>query len=309
MEEIDLKELIGMFLEKKFLIIFVVILFAVLGVIYTTRFITPMYKSSTSLVLVQTGDTADTSLGMSGSITTTDITLNSKLVDAYAEVARSKKVANKVLDNLQLDMSLAELRNSITIASSSGTQKLEVFVQHTNPEYACKIANEVAEVFIEEAIDIYKVENLYILDPAEVNTVPCNINLTKNITMFSFVGGILVFGYIILINILDTTLKTDLDIEKATSLPVLATIILVDESSKKKSSNNKKRKSSNKKNERTFESTIQYYYENNAKSFKEDFEDNSSLFSYVNKSDLEKTTHQSSNNGKRSEKNIKKGGV
>lgn len=305
MEEIDLKELIGMFLEKKFLIIFVVILFAILGVVYTTRFITPLYESSTSLVLVQTGDT-DTSLD---SITTTDITLNSKLVDAYAVVAKSKRVANRVLENLKLDMPIDDLRESITISSASDTQNLKVAVKHENPEEACKIANEVAEVFIEEVTEIYKVKNLYILDPAEVNSIPCNINLAKNIVIFAFVGAILVAGYILLVNMLDTTIKTDTDIEKAVAVPVLASIIFVDENNKKKVKNDTRKKSSSQKSTDSFESSVQFYYDNNVKSLQEDHEDNASLFSYVNKKDLEDAASQdSSGRRKRNIKNIKKGG-
>lgn len=300
MEEIDLKELIGMFLEKKFLIIFVVILFAILGAVYTTRFITPLYESSTSLVLVQTGD-ADTSLE---SITTTDITLNSKLVDAYAVVAKSKRVANKVSENLKLNMSIDSLRESITVSSASDTQNLKVSVKHENPEEACKIANEVAEVFIEEVTEIYKVKNLYILDPAEVNATPCNINLAKNVAIFAFVGAVLVAGYILLINMLDTTIKTDLDIEKAVAVPVLASIIFVDENGKKKVKNNTRKKSSN----QNFGSSVQFYYENNVKSLQEDQEDNVSLFSYVNKKDLEDSSQTSRGRHKRDIKNIKKGG-
>ena len=294
MEEIDLKELIGMFLEKKFLIIFVVILFAILGAVYTTRFITPLYESSTSLVLVQTGD-AENSLE---SITATDITLNSKLVDAYAVVAKSKRVANKVSENLKLNMSIDSLRQSITVSSASDTQNLKVSVKHENPEEACKIANEVAEVFIEEVTEIYKVKNLYILDPAEINSNPCNINLTKNVAIFAFVGAVLVAGYILLINMLDTTIKTDLDIEKAIAVPVLASIILVDENGKKKTKNNNRKKSNS---NNSFGSSVQFYYENNSNSFQEEQDDNVSLFSYVNKQDLE-------NSRGRHKRDIKKGG-
>lgn len=307
MEEIDLKELIGMFLEKKFLIIFVVILFAILGAVYTTRFITPLYESSTSLVLVQTGET-DATLGMSESITTTDITLNSKLVDAYSVVAKSKRVANKVLENLKLNMSVNDFKSLVTISSATDTQNLKVSVRHENPEEACKIANEVAEVFIEEVTEIYKVKNLYILDPAEVNSVPCNINLVKNIVIFAFVGAILVSGYILLINMLDTTIKNDIDIEKAVSVPVLASIMLVDENGKKKSKSSTRKKTSSSKSNDSFESTVQFYYENNSNSIQEDLEDNVSLFSYVNKKDLENSSQGSRGRHKRDMKNVKKGG-
>lgn len=307
MEEIDLKELIGMFLEKKFLIIFVVILFAILGAVYTTHFITPLYESSTSLVLVQTGAerTPDSTIVMTESITTTDITLNSKLVDAYAVVAKSKRVASKVIDNLKLNMSVDELRKIVTISSASDTQNLKVTVKHVNPEDACKIANEVAEVFIDEVIEIYKVENLYVLDPAEVNNEPCNVNLTKNIVIFAFVGAILVAGYILLVNMLDTTIKTDTDIEKAIGVPVIASIVLTDENTKKKGKNVRK-KSSSKKGQESFDTTVQFFYENNVNSNNDENEENISLFSYVNKNDLKETPTQTT--GGRHKKNNKKGG-
>lgn len=310
MEEIDLKELVGMFLEKKFLIIFVVILFAILGAVYTTQFITPLYESSTSLVLVQTGteeQTADSALIMSESITTTDITLNSKLVDAYAVVAKSKRVASKVVENLKLNMSADALRQAITISSASDTQNLKVTVKHVDPEQACKIANEVAEVFIEEVVAIYKVENLYILDPAEVNNTPCNINLTKNVVIFAFVGAILVSGYILLINMLDTTIKTDTDIEKAVGVPVLASIVFTDENIKKKS-NNSRKKGIKQKGQEPFDSTVQFFYENNVNSFRDEENqdsENDSLFSYVNQKDLEKNSTQTT--GGRHKKKNKKG--
>ncbi len=232
MEEIDLKELLDMFLEKKFLIIIVVIIATILGVIYTTKILVPEYQSSTSLVLVQVGGE---NLEDTNSITTTDITLNSNLVDDYREIAKSKSVATKVISNLNLDMSLQDVQESIEVASISDTELIQITVTHTNPETACRIANEVAKVFIEKVDEIYKVSNVHVLDEAQVSNIPSNVNLIKNIIIFAFIGFILVSAYILLINMLDTTVKTDTDIEKALHVPVLASIVLTDEDVRKKS--------------------------------------------------------------------------
>ena len=51
MEEIDLKELFILFWNKRLVIILLVIIAMLVGVIYTVGFVTPVYKSSTSLVL------------------------------------------------------------------------------------------------------------------------------------------------------------------------------------------------------------------------------------------------------------------
>lgn len=56
MEEIDLKEIFSIFWKKKVEIILIIAIFAVLGYIYTTVFTTPMYTSSTTLVLAGTND-------------------------------------------------------------------------------------------------------------------------------------------------------------------------------------------------------------------------------------------------------------
>ena len=231
MEEIDLKELISMFLEKKFLIILVVIVFAMLGAIYTLKFVIPEYQSTTSLVLVQV---AGENTKNEGTITTTDIAINTKLVANYKDIAKSRTVAKKVAENLNMNIGIETIQNSISVSSTSDTEVIRITVTHTDPQLACKIANETANVLTERVKEIYKTSNLYVVDVAEVNTTPCNIHLFKNIAIFGFVGGIIVVVYIILINMLDTTVKTDTDIERALQLPVLASIMQTDENGKKK---------------------------------------------------------------------------
>lgn len=73
-EEIDLKELLTLFWNKKTQIILIVLIFILLGVIYTTGFVKPKYTSSTTLLLA-TGNTSS----KTNTITTTDVTLNSKI--------------------------------------------------------------------------------------------------------------------------------------------------------------------------------------------------------------------------------------
>lgn len=48
MEELDLKELFNIFWSKKVAIILIVLIFIVIGVIYTIGFTVPMYSSSTT---------------------------------------------------------------------------------------------------------------------------------------------------------------------------------------------------------------------------------------------------------------------
>ena len=263
MEELDLKELISMFLEKKLLIILVVVIFALMGAIYTLKFVTPIYQSTTSLVLAQIGgDNSEES----NSITSSDIALNTNLIDNYRVIAKSKSVAQEVIDNLNLDTTVEILRNRISVTTESDSEVIKITVLDEDPELACKITTEVAEIFMGKVQTIYKVNNITVLDKAEMETTPSNINLTKNIVIFAFVGGILIAGYILLINMLDTTVKTDTDIEKALDIPVLASIVLTDDATKKKFKAHMKREDFTSKtaSEPDEDDNIQVLYEHNS---------------------------------------------
>lgn len=298
MEELDLKELIAMFLEKKILIILVIIIFALLGAVYTLKFVTPIYRSSTTLILAQT--TLNRTEGELTSITQGDIALNANLVDNYKKIAESRRVASKVIENLGLSESIESIMENTTVSTSSDTEFIEITVSNTNPELACKIANELAIVFTDEALQIYKVNNVNILDEAVISLTPANVNLFKNIVLFAFVGGVIVAVYILLINMLDTTVKTDVDIERAIGLPVLASIVLTEDAPKKKktkSSGKRSRLMVNGDMNRLAVRTMQEYS-------KVDPSDDMSMYSFIHKDDIEDINSiESSNSRKKSTRN------
>ena len=226
MEELDLKELFEIFWNKKVQILLIILIFMVIGFIYSMVFITPEYQSSTTLVLAQIeGDSTGTT---TESITTTDITLNSKLISTYSELVKSKNVLSQVISNLGIDVKEENLRGNVTVSSVKNTELIKIVVTNENPSYAEKIANEIAKVFTKKVSEIYNINNVHIVDEAEVATNPYNINHTKDIVIFAFIGLVIAAIYVLLANMLDTTIKTQEDIEKQFKLPVLANIPLYD---------------------------------------------------------------------------------
>lgn len=223
MEELDFKELFSIFWSKKVQIILIILIFAVLGAIYTMTLVKPKYTSSTTLVLVQAesnkGNTVTTE-----SITTTDITLNSKLVSTYSELIKSKNVLRQVMSNLNLDLNEEEIKKNIKVKSVSDTALIEISVTDENPEYAEKLTNEIANVFVQKVSEIYNINNVYIVDKAEFSTEPSNINHLKDIIIFAFAGIFFAFVSVFIINLLDTTVKNSEDIEKKLGISVLASI-------------------------------------------------------------------------------------
>lgn len=225
MEELDLKELFNIFWSKKIQILLIILIFAVVGVIYTIGFVTPMYSSSTSLVLTSADSS---SADATNSITTTDVTLNSKLVSTYSEIVKTKKVLRQVISNLQIDVEEETLRRNVTVSSVEDTELIEITVTNENATYAAKIANEIAKVFSEEVTKIYKINNIHILDEAEVSGSPSNINHMKDVIIFTFIGIVVAVAYVLLNNMLDTTIKSPEEVEKNFGIPVLVSIPLIE---------------------------------------------------------------------------------
>ena len=229
MEELDLKELFEIFWHKKAQIILLILIFMVSGLIYSVGFVTPMYTSSTTLVLVGTESVNDTETQQTESITTTDITINSKLVSTYRELVKRKSILGQVISNLGIQIDEEELRKHIEVTAVEDTELIEISVSDENPTYAAKIANEIANVFREKiAGEIYKINNVYIVDQAEVASEPSNVNHVKNVVIFAFIGAVVAVMYVLIANMLDTTIKTQEDIEKMIKIPVLASIPMYD---------------------------------------------------------------------------------
>ena len=226
MEELDLKELLDLFMSKILQIILIVIIAAGIGIIYTMGFVTPKYSSSTSLVLTTSEKSAE--VDSTNSITTTDITINSKLVSTYSELVKSKKVLRQVISNLNIDVSEDALRNNVSVDAVEDTELIRITVTNENAVYSAKIANEIAKVFSEMIPEIYNINNIYILDEAEIEDIPSNINHVKDVIIFTFVGLVIAVGYVLIANMLDTTIKSPEDIEKGFNLPVLVSIPLID---------------------------------------------------------------------------------
>lgn len=224
MEELDLKEIFNLFWSKKLRIIIIVAIFTVIGAIYTYGFVNPVYTSSTTLVLAK----KDSNAAGETEITTSDVTLNSKLVSTYSELVKSKKVLRTVISNLGIKLNENKLRNNVKVSSVKDTELIEISITDEDPAVAAKVANEIAKVFIKQVEEIYNLNNVHIVDEAEIPTSPSNIHHIRNIIIFALIGVVVSIVYVLLLNMLDTTVKSAEDVEELLDLPVLASIPVYD---------------------------------------------------------------------------------
>ena len=219
-EDIDIKRILGIIFSKKLIIALIILLSITLGYVYSYYYKTPEYKSSVKILLV-----ADESK-INKELTQTDLSINSSLISTYSSIAKSTNVIQNTIENLNLDISVANLQKNIEVTPIDKTQFLKITVQNENPEVAKNIANEIAKVFTAKIKEIYNLDNISIVDEAEIASQPCNVNHKKDLIMFAAVGIFLSSILVIAVYIFDDTIKDEKDIERNIKLKNIGTLPL-----------------------------------------------------------------------------------
>ncbi len=220
MDEIDLKELFRYFLSKFYIVLLVLIAVVSVGEIYSIYIKTPLYNSTTKLVLTSAEESNST-------ITTSDVALSNNLVKTYSEIVTSRNVLAEVIANLKLDTTPEALASKVTVASVANTQIITISVSDANANKAQEIANEIAKVFKAEIINLYKIDNVQIVDKAQVAQAPYNINMLKQTLQFFAIGLVLGVGIVLVMFYLDNTIKSSQVIEDKIGLVVLGVVPVV----------------------------------------------------------------------------------
>lgn len=219
-DEIDLKKFFRILWKSKETIIIITIIAILLGFIYTMYILKPKYTAYTKLIMVQTNSNKDSSQG----VTSTDVSLNDKLISTYQSLATTNSVVREVINNLNLDENEDELKNEISVTTEKSTQVLKISVTDDDPQKATDIANELSNVFAKKVSEIYKIDNINIVDKAELPDGPSNINHKKDIFIFGIVGFIIAIMGVLLKNLFDNTISSADEVQKELNLIVLSEV-------------------------------------------------------------------------------------
>ena len=217
MEDTNFKDIFRYVLSKIHIvaIIFAVVLIA--GEIYTNFMKTPLYQSQTQVVLLNDNSSNTT-------ITATDVQLSNNLVKTYAEIVKSSNVLDQTVKNLNLNYSGEALRNKITVSTVTSTQLITIKVSDKSATEAQLIANEIAKVFKQEIKKIYNIDNVQIVDTADLANAPYNINLIRQTALYAAIGLALGIGVACAMYLLDTSIKDSETVENRVGLTVLGVI-------------------------------------------------------------------------------------
>ena len=89
---------------------------------------------------------------------------------------------------------------------------------------AKNIANVTASYFTKEVLDLYKMNNVNILDEAILNKKPYNINIPKQLLIYILAGITIACGVVFIKYYFDRTIKSSEQVEQKLHLPILGSV-------------------------------------------------------------------------------------
>ncbi|WP_342043009.1 YveK family protein [Bacillus sp. OTU2372] len=233
-ETLGLKELLGILRKRLSLILGIAFAAILISGLISYFFLTPIYQTSTQLLVNQAKSDKTT-------YQYNEVQTNLQLINTYNVIIKSPAVLEKVIKDLNLNMTVAELNEKITVQNEKESQVVNLAVADENAATSAKIANKTAEVFKREIVKIMNVDNVSILAKATVTKElsPIKPKPLINIAMALVVGLMVGVGLALLLEYFDNTVKEEQEIERLLGLPVLGVITQMDNSKV----NNRKRSS------------------------------------------------------------------
>lgn len=219
MEEIDLKDFWQFYKKYSLSVIIVCLLFLIATLVYNIAFKTPMYSTSTTLLLVQNESSFNTD-----TINQNDISLNQKLVSTYRQIIKSRRVLDQVIKTLELDYNYEDMSKEVNVQAVEDTEIIKIIVTDKSATLASKIANEIAGVFDKEVKTIYNINNVSIIDKALVPDKPSNDNVVRDSVLAIIIGFVFMSGIIFVVFYFDDTIRDTDQMESELGLPVIAKV-------------------------------------------------------------------------------------
>lgn len=212
---IDLLDLGRALLRKWWAIALCLVIGAAAAFGGTKLLITPQY-TATSMIYILSESTSITSLA--------DVQIGDSLAQDFMIIGKSRPVVEKVIKRLDLDASYEAVSKTITFENPTDSHILKISVTNPEPKLAADISNAVAEVTRAQIADVMGTDEPNTLEEAIVPVSPSSPNTMKNTMLGALLGAVLAAGLIIVLYLMDDTIKDEDDVKKYLQMNTLAAL-------------------------------------------------------------------------------------
>lgn len=217
--EIDLRELFAVLLVRIWIIIAAGVVVA--GITYgvSKLVLQPEYESTTKIYILNKQDS-------SGSATYSDLQSSTQLTKDYMTLVTSRPVVEQVITEMNLNLKYKELVDMISVSNPQDTRILGITITYYDPELAKSIADAIRDAAAIHIREVMNIEQVNVVEPANTPEGPSAPNVMKNTLIGGIAGIILASGIVIVLHLLNDTIKSPEDIERYLGISTLSSIPL-----------------------------------------------------------------------------------
>lgn len=232
--EIDLVELIGVLMSRLWMIIIFGSMAGIITFLMCVYVLEPKYESTTKMYIInrQSNET----------LTYSDLQTGTQLTKDYQELVTSRPVLEEVRSELSLDLDNKELKNKISVDVPTDTRIVTITVEDSSPEMARAIADAIRNSASAHISAVMNTEAVNVVEEANLPEEPASPKIVKDTVIGGAFGAFVAIVIIILIYIMDDTIKNPDDIEHYLKVSVLGSIPYVDEKAGENEKKSKRRK-------------------------------------------------------------------
>lgn len=146
---------------------------------------------------------------------------------SYVDVASSRAVAERVIDDLDLDTTPAALINQITVTQPTDTVLLQIAANASSPEQAQQLANSWVKALSAQVAQLEGSGSglrVDVLEPAQLPSSPVSPNVKLDLIIAGIVGLLIGIGIAMLRSQLDGRLRDPNKVREQFAVPVLGSV-------------------------------------------------------------------------------------
>ena len=220
--EISIYEIFEALKKRWLLIVSITLVATLISIILNFFVIKPVYETSTKVFIGKEENNLE-------GYNSNDIQMYQKLLQTYAETIKTKEVIKAAINNVNADLTVKGIKESLVITPVSDTQILQIKYENKNPEIAKEILENITNEFIILAKELVPNGNVRVIEFVELPEEPVSPNKKMNITITFLLGFMVSVGLVFLIEYFDNTFKNKEDLESELDIPVIGVIPSFDE--------------------------------------------------------------------------------
>lgn len=215
--EIDLREIFAVLVHWLWLLVLTAVIAGAAAFAISRFVITPTYESTTRIVILNKQNDNST-------LTYSDLQMGSQLTKDYAELIKSRYVAEQVMNTFHTEVPYETFVKKVKVATPADTRIIDITITDPDPVLAKELVDEIRNVAAVRIKEVMDIEAVNVVDEGNFPDKPSNPNIVKWTVIGFLLGAFAAAAFVLIRFLLDDTIKSSEDIEKYLHLSTLALI-------------------------------------------------------------------------------------